>query len=107
MYTEYSVLKELHHHLGNDLGSRFTYNHFRLSWYNYLNLLDIDYESGFRCHICGDLPTTLIMDGTSLAFRKELDTWGRFLNASSPIESIQALESLEDKLGTYLIMLHT
>ena len=61
MYTDYCVLKELHNQLGNDL-SIFSYNHFRISWYTFLSLLDIEYDCGFKCTECGDHPTTLIMD---------------------------------------------
>ena len=88
MYTEHEVLRELHLNLGN---SRFpdvvSYNHFRLSWYSYLNLLDIDYSIGFRCNRCGDQPQILIIDATSLAFRKALDTWHSHLFQSANIES--------------------
>ena len=86
MYTDYCVLKELHNQLGNDL-SIFSYNHFRISWYTFLSLLDIDYDCGFKCTECGDHPTTLIMDATSLAFRKELDSWHNFLQPQPCVDS--------------------
>ena len=75
IHTEYTVLKTIHEVAGNHLEDRFTYYHFRAAWYSYLNLLDIDYNSGFVCPICGQTPQLLVMDGTSIAFRKELDSW--------------------------------
>ena len=80
MYTEYTVLREFQHHLGNTMFSNvFSYNQFRLSWYSYLSLLDIDYTSGFKCSLCGEQPQVVIMDGTSLAFRRDLDSWQSLL----------------------------
>ena len=57
----------------------FSYNHFRFGWYSYLSLLEINYEDGFKCITCGDQPKVVIMDGTSLAFRHELDSWNECL----------------------------
>lgn len=51
------------------------YKHFRAAWYAYLSLLDIDFSSGFQCTTCGPYPQTIIMDATSLSFRKDLDFW--------------------------------
>ena len=62
----------------------FSYNYFRVSWYSYIKLLDIDYESGFTCQECGKYPKTIIMDGTSVSFRKELDTWQTILHYDIP-----------------------
>ena len=76
IYTQYSVLKELHLSLGNvNFPSTITYNHFRLAWYCYMKKLDINYEDGFCCPKCGNQPQAVVMDATSLAFRKELDSW--------------------------------
>ena len=76
MFTEYTVLKKIQEDSGSHFfSSLFTYNHFRFSWYNYLSLLDIDYGDGFKCTIWGDQPETVIMDATSLAFRREADSW--------------------------------
>ena len=76
MFTEYTVLKKIQEDSGSHLfSSLFTYNHFRFSWYSYLSLLDIDYRNGFKCTVCGDQPETVIMDATSLAFRREADSW--------------------------------
>eukprot|EP00794_Sanderia_malayensis_P003058 gene3058-3521_t len=57
----------------------FTYNKFKNSWYCYLSLLDIDIDKGFQCEICKEQPSLLIMDATSLSFRKELSHWKSFL----------------------------
>ena len=82
MYTEYSVLKELQLCLGNLMfPTTFTYNYFRLAWYSYLKQLDIRYEESFVCPNCGTEPQTVVMDATSLAFRKQLDSWESILQA--------------------------
>eukprot|EP00794_Sanderia_malayensis_P016469 gene16469-18106_t len=57
----------------------FTYNKFKNFWYCYLSLLDIDIAKGFQCEICKEQPSSLIMDATSLSFRKELSLWKSFL----------------------------
>ena len=59
----------------------FSYNMWRSTWYGFLGLLDIDYPSGFCCPICGYTLDTIVCDGTSLAFRKELCA---LLQSSSP-----------------------
>ena len=66
----------MHNDAGNDaFSSMISYNHFRLAWYAFLKLLEIEYESEFKCHECGNQPEIVIMDATSLGFRKELDLW--------------------------------
>ena len=62
------------------LACNLTYNKFKDAWYGYLSLLDIDIDSGFACDICEDRPDILIMDATSLSFRKEFAHWRSFLN---------------------------
>ena len=47
------------------------YQQWRLSWYAFLELLDIDYSSGFRCVQCGQYPNVLSCDATTLAFKRE------------------------------------
>eukprot|EP00794_Sanderia_malayensis_P010517 gene10517-11621_t len=63
-----------------DLASSFTYNKFKNAWYRYMELLDIDIDTGFSCKICKEEPSVLIMDATSLSFRKEFMHWHSFLN---------------------------
>ena len=76
MFTEYCILEKLHEDVGDvPLNTTFAYNHFRLSWYAYLNLLDIDFSNGFCCKVCGSTPDLIIMDATSLSFRRALDSW--------------------------------
>ena len=36
----------------------------------YCSLLDIDFNDGFFCEICGKIPKILVMDGTSLGIQK-------------------------------------
>lgn len=55
-----------------DFQREFTYQNFIAAWYGYLDLLDIDYGSGFMCPVCQDEPKILLCDGTSLAFRKSM-----------------------------------
>lgn len=74
IFTEYSILKMLHQDAGSRLPDLLTYNHFRMAWYNYLSRLNIDYTEGFRCNDCGNSPVIVIMDATTLSFRKELDS---------------------------------
>ena len=47
-----------------------------------MTLLDIDLSEGFRCEQCGSRPNTVIMDGTSVSFRKALDSWGSLLDST-------------------------
>ena len=64
---------------GGVLPTLLSYNNFRMAWYSYLALLDIDYNEGFRCIHCKSNPKIVIMDATSLAFRKEMDCGDLFL----------------------------
>ena len=57
----------------------FSYNKFKDVWYSYLELLDIDIDQGFSCEICKNAPDIVLMDATSLSFRKELTHWRSFL----------------------------
>ena len=79
MYTEYNVLKTCHEDVDDAPLQSFQYNHFRLSWYSFLNLLDIDYSRGFSCDACGEYPNVIIMDGTAVCFRSSLDSWQHYL----------------------------
>ena len=45
------------------------------SWYSFLQLLDINYNEGFCCPMCGtNSLEVLVCDGTSLAFRQAFIT---------------------------------
>ncbi|XP_065064713.1 uncharacterized protein LOC135690945 [Rhopilema esculentum] len=59
--------------------STFSYNKFKDAWYSYLELLDIDIDQGFGCEICKNASDIVLMDATSLSFRKELTHWRSFL----------------------------
>lgn len=72
MYTEYCALSKLHMDAGSMIADVFKYNHFRQGWYAFLNLLDIDYSDGFMCDECGSCPNVVIMDATTLSFRRDL-----------------------------------
>ena len=93
---------------GDQFKYMFTYNHYRLSWYAFLDLLDIDYQVGFQCTACGECPPIFVMDATSLAFRKDLMPWKSQLNGSSlefikphPLSAV-----LEDKCKFYHVIKH-
>ena len=76
MYTEYTVLQKMHSDTEEQMVlNAFKYNHFRSAWYSFISLLDINYSEGFCCEKCGVNPRALIMDGTSLSFRRALDSW--------------------------------
>lgn len=85
MYTEYTILQQMHSDIEEQLVlDNFKYHHFKLAWYSFADLLDITYSAGFCCNNCGHNPNTLIMDGTSVSFRRVLDSWGSLI---SPIPS--------------------
>lgn len=88
MFTEYTILCKTQEDLGNEeFSSTFSYNHFRMAWYAFAQLLDIDLSEGFMCTICGDHPGTVIMDATTLSFRKDFDPWKKFLCSSMKSET--------------------
>ena len=70
-YHVYRVLctSKLHMDAGSMIAYVFKYNHFRQGWYAFL---DIDYSEGFMCVECGSCPDIVIMDATTLSFRKDL-----------------------------------
>lgn len=86
IYTEYTILKIMHADAGSlGLPRLLKYNHFRMAWYSYLGLLNIDYLEGFRCSHCGSAPELMIMDATTLGFRRELDMQNLFLPQSKTL----------------------
>ncbi len=76
--------------VGIQLNPILNYQQWRFSWYAFLNLLDIDYSSGFTCGRCGQYPQVLTCDATSLGFRKTFQKSGIF-------EGRQAASSLEGR----------
>ena len=76
IYTQYCVLVKAHEEAGNQhMKKTFTYNHYRFSWYAFLDLLNMDLKQGFMCSHCECQPEIVIMDATSLSFRKEFIPW--------------------------------
>ena len=56
-----------------DFSKKLKYNHWRMSWYGYMSLLNIDFGTGWQtCTECGDSPDVVVCDGTSLGFRRNL-----------------------------------
>lgn len=57
IFTEYTILKMMHQDAGSMmLSTLLSYNHFRMAWYSYLGLLNIDNTMGFTCNHCGSAP---------------------------------------------------
>lgn len=84
MFTEYTIFQKMHSDVEEQLVlDAFKYHHFRQAWYSFIRLLDIDYSEGFCCNLCGNHPSTIIMDGTSLSFRRALDSWQSFIGTVS------------------------
>ena len=76
MYTEYTVLEKTLGELNDKpVQHYFKYHHFKSACYSFISLLDIDLSSGFQCKSCGTSPSTVIMDATSISFRKALASW--------------------------------
>lgn len=76
IFTEYQVLCQTLSDAGYvDIGEKMTNQDFKCAWYAFLDLLDINYENSFQCPHCGPDPDTVVMDATSVAFRKELISW--------------------------------
>lgn len=58
MHTEYTILNAIHCDATEQSlnGAGFQYHHFRMGWYSFLTLLDIDLSEGFCCEQCGSRP---------------------------------------------------
>ena len=85
MFTDYTILQKIHSDVEGELVlNSFKYHHFRQAWYSFLGLLDIDYSQGFLCNTCGISPSTVIMDGTSISFRRALDSWHSLIGTIPP-----------------------
>ena len=77
LFTYYSVWQEIMADADVlDFKRLLSYHHWRFAWYSFLDLLDISYEEGFCCAICGkdNSLDTVICDTTALSFRQELST---------------------------------
>ncbi|KAI8516536.1 hypothetical protein Bbelb_051170 [Branchiostoma belcheri] len=72
-----------------DFHTRLTYNKFRLTWYSFLNILNINYDSGVQCPECGPEPKLVICDGTALSFRRELRPWDHMLQQDAKDGEVQ------------------
>ena len=86
MYTEYCVLSKAYEDAGNKDSKLFTYNHFCSSWCSFLNLFDIDVKKGFICERCGAQPDIVPMNATSLAFRRDVESWQVFLHSAPQVK---------------------
>lgn len=86
MFTEYVALCQMYKYHGHlDVDKQFSYQRLQLAWYSYINLLDVTYEEGFTCSKCGPEPSVVVMDATTLSFRKRMLSWRDvFLFAEKP-----------------------
>lgn len=97
MNTYYTVLCEKHVDAGDtSFPQVFTYHYFRSSWYYFVQLLDIDYVSGFQCPKCL-VPETIICDATSVAIRKELLQKSEAAMSNVSVESSTNLQVLNGR----------
>ena len=75
LYHYFLVLKDRHARKYSTLPPEFeeivSYNHFRSSWYHYIDNLDIDVMKGFVCSNpqCLSCPQIVLCDATTLAYR--------------------------------------
>ena len=91
MHTFHLVLCDVLKDYGyNDIATVFPYEKFKLAWYSFLKLLDIDMSTGFICSTCRDEPDIVVCDGTSLAFQRRMWTWQHSDEASTPVIDVQA-----------------
>ena len=75
LITYYSVWQEIMADADVlDFKRLLSYHHWCFAWYSFLDLLDINYEEGFCCAICGkdNSLDTVICDTTAISFRQEL-----------------------------------
>ena len=54
-----------------DMSLYLTYDQWRMAWYSFLRLLDVDFTSGFSCSECGQYPSIILCDATSLGYRRK------------------------------------
>ena len=79
LYTFYQTWCDVHMDYGNTtIQDDFSYQRLRHSWNCYLQLLDVDLNTGFSCPDCGgddETPDTIICDGTALSFQRRMWEW--------------------------------
>ena len=75
----YKVLTKNQADAGNDVfPTLVNYGNWRLAWYAFLSLLDINFKDGFTCEHCGCEPRTIVCDATNLGFQR------KFTHIASP-----------------------
>lgn len=76
MFSFYSSWSCTQEDEGNtDFRQLFPYRYFRMAWYAYLKLLDINMDDGFMCKDCGPNPDMILCDATSIGHRKIYQNW--------------------------------
>ncbi|XP_065067450.1 uncharacterized protein LOC135693013 isoform X1 [Rhopilema esculentum] len=54
-----------------DVSHCLTYDQWRMAWYSFIRLLDVDFISRFSCSKCGQYPPIILCDATSLGYRRK------------------------------------
>ena len=75
--------------LATEFHKRISYAHFRLAWYAFLALLDLQYDEGFQCPHCGPIPSIIVGDATALAFRQDYDSWKGIISSGESVYCAQ------------------
>ncbi|XP_046848035.1 uncharacterized protein LOC124441604 [Xenia sp. Carnegie-2017] len=71
MYKYYVAYVQRQVSSGNlNFPKEITYAKFRLAIIAMIRLLDIDFDNGFFCELCGRIPQKVVMDGTTLGIQK-------------------------------------
>ena len=68
---------------------RISYAHFCLAWYAFLALLDLQYDEGFQCPNCGQIPSIIVGHATALAFRQDYDSWKGIISSGESVNCAQ------------------
>ncbi|XP_078659981.1 uncharacterized protein LOC144904724 [Branchiostoma floridae x Branchiostoma belcheri] len=76
-------------------GSVLPIHKLRLAWDSFAQLLSIDWQTSFKCTLCGTQPDVIICDGTSLGFRKDLIRHDTVQNTQLQQSTIQGSDHKE------------
>ena len=85
IFTEYSVFAKCHEEMNPNYSKCvLSYHQYLSAWYGFIQLLDIDYDAGFICGQCGDQPKAVVMDATTLSFRKDFNPSSSLIKPMKP-----------------------
>ena len=72
LHGYYQVWSQNQQDAGNsEFRSLLSYNNWRLSWYAFMDLLDVEPNAEFICSVCGPIPDIVVCDATSLGFQRK------------------------------------